>query len=289
MPELPEVEVVKKSLESSIYNLIIKEVRINEPNLRYKIKKREISKLIGSKITKIERRSKYLIFKLSNKMTMLTHLGMTGKFFYEDKKNNKKKTSFYYNLNNHKDIKHDHVLFIFKNNSKLIYNDVRKFGFIKIDKENTIYRNIHLKNLGPEPLKSSFNLDYFRNFIKNKKKKIKDLLMDQKFVAGLGNIYVNEVLFFSKIRPTRSIRTLNKKEMKRIIFFIKKILKKAISKGGSSIKNFENSGGKTGSFQDNFKVYGKLGQKCSNSDCKSYIKKMILAQRASFYCSNCQK
>ena len=116
MPELPEVEVVKKSLESSIYNLIIKEVRINEPNLRYKIKKREISKLIGSKITKIERRSKYLIFKLSNKMTMLTHLGMTGKFFYEDKKNNKKKTSFYYNLNNHKDIKHDHVLFIFKNN-----------------------------------------------------------------------------------------------------------------------------------------------------------------------------
>ena len=168
MPELPEVEVVKRSLEKSILNLSIKDVKINDANLRYKLKKRDLNQIIGLKILDIKRRSKYLLFYLTNNVVMLAHLGMTGKFLISIKKE-KKKTSFYYNLKDIKDNKHDRVIFTFKNKKKLIYNDVRKFGFIKLDKIHKISKNIHLKNLGPEPLKSDFNFKYFKSYIKKKK------------------------------------------------------------------------------------------------------------------------
>ena len=131
MPELPEVEVVKKSLTKKIQNLIIKKVKIHDGSLRYRINEEQTKKLIGKKIKKIERRSKFLIFKISNKKVMLIHLGMTGKLYFIDRKNKKFKTSFYYNLNEAKDNKHNRVTFFLKNNQKLIYNDIRKFGFIK--------------------------------------------------------------------------------------------------------------------------------------------------------------
>jgi len=289
MPELPEVEVVKRSLERSINNLNIKSVIINDPNLRYKIKKEDLKKVIGSKILSIKRRSKFLIILLNNNYFILVHLGMTGKLFIIDNTKVRKKTSFYYSLNERKDKKHDHIIFILKKNVKLIYNDVRKFGFIKIEQKKNFSFNFHLKNLGPEPLNNSFNFIYFKNYIKGRKRLIKDLLMDQKFVSGLGNIYANEILFLSKIKPKRKVRNITDDEIKKIIIFTKKILKKAILRGGSSIKNFQNGRGQSGSFQQNFNVYGKLGKKCSNPDCKGVIRKTIVSQRASFYCFNCQK
>ena len=135
MPELPEVEVVKRSLEKKILNLRIKKVKINDENLRYKIDKDNILKLAGKKIKKIERRSKFLTFKINNNVFMLVHLGMTGKFFFSNELNKKFKTSFYYEINEIKDLKHDRVIFFFENKRKLIYNDVRKFGFIKVYKK----------------------------------------------------------------------------------------------------------------------------------------------------------
>ena len=156
MPELPEVEVVKRSLQRNILNLIIKKVKINDANLRYKVDKIGLSKLEGKKITKIIRRSKFLIFEIGKIYRMLVHLGMTGKFFFTDNKDNKFKTSFYYILNYDKDQKHDRVIFIL-NKKKLIYNDVRKFGFIKIYGSNLITKSIHLKHLGPEPLEKNWN------------------------------------------------------------------------------------------------------------------------------------
>ena len=152
MPELPEVEVVKRSLERNILNLIIKKVEISDGNLRYKVDKIGLSKLKGKKITKIKRRSKFLIFEIGKIYKMLVHLGMTGKFFFTDNKDNKFKTSFYYYLNYKKDRKHDRVIFILNKRRKLIYNDVRKFGFIKIYSSNLIKRSQHLTHLGPEPL-----------------------------------------------------------------------------------------------------------------------------------------
>ena len=208
MPELPEVEVVKRSLINKTQNLIVKAVKINDGRLRYKIDKNKIKKIIGLKFEKISRRSKYLLFFFNKDIVMLVHLGMTGKFFSLITKKKKYKTSFYYQLNEDKDNKHDRIIFNLSNNQKLIYNDIRKFGFIKFIKRLNLDQNVHLKYLGPEPLSAKFNIKYFENYIMGKKRTIKNLLMDQKFISGLGNIYVNEILFFSGIRPTKKIKNL---------------------------------------------------------------------------------
>ena len=289
MPELPEVEVVKRSLENLISNLVIKAIKIEEPKLRYKVKIHEINQLIGLKLLSIKRRSKYLLFFFTKGIVMIAHLGITGKFFVVSKKNIKSKTSYYYNIDEEKDKKHNHLIFIFKNGSKLIYNDVRKFGFIKLDLINKFKENNHLKNLGPEPLEKYFNFKYVKSYLTGRKRIIKDLLMDQKFVSGLGNIYVNEILFYSNVKPTKIVSKLVDFEIKEIIKNTKKILKKAIKFGGSSIKNFENSSGKEGSFQQYFSVYAQKGEECSNSDCNERIKKIVLSNRASFFCPKCQK
>ena len=289
MPELPEVEVVKRSLERNILNLIIKKVKIKDANLRYKVDKTRLLKLIGKKITKIERRSKFLIFEIGKTFQMLVHLGMTGKFFFVDKKKIKFKTSFYYNLNNKKDFKHDRVIFFFQNNQKLIYNDIRKFGFIKFYNLRNYNKISHLKNLGPEPLGKNFNTNYFKKYIFNRNRNIKNILMDQNCVSGLGNIYVNEILFLSKVKPTRKVKSLKKKEINNIIKNSKNILAKSINYGGSSIKDFSSENGKKGSFQQFFKVYGREGEKCSNVDCITNIKRIVVSNRATFFCKNCQK
>tara|TARA_B100001093_G_scaffold496664_1_gene542652 strand:+ start:1599 stop:2471 length:873 start_codon:yes stop_codon:yes gene_type:complete len=289
MPELPEVEVVKRSLENDILKFSVKDIEIKDANLRYKVKRKDIIKIIGLKILSIKRRSKYLIFYFTHEVVMIAHLGMTGKFIIENKKNIKKKTSFYYKLDNTTDAKHDRIVFHFINGIKLIYNDVRKFGFIKFDSLNKLKNNSHLKILGPEPLKNLFNFQYFKSYIKGKKRIIKDLLMDQKFVSGLGNIYVNEILFYSRVKPDKKINKLLDLEIKNILINTKKILKKAIIYGGSSIKNFSSSSGIFGSYQQHFAVYGRKGNICSNTDCKERIKKIVISNRASFFCPKCQK
>ena len=289
MPELPEVEVVKRSLNNKVQNLIIKEVKINDGRLRYRINKNEIRKIIGLKIKKIERRSKYLLFFFNQNIVMLVHLGMTGKFFFINKKNTKFKTSFYYEINSNKDQTHDRVIFLLKGNQKLIYNDIRKFGFIKFFNKKNLNKNLHLNNLGPEPLRQEFNFNYFKNYIAGKNRKIKDIFMDQKFVSGIGNIYANEILFSSKVKPNRKAKNLESSEIKKIIKFTKNILKNSIKLGGSSIKDFSSSNGKKGSFQQFFNVYGKKGEPCSNKHCKNKIIRSTISLRATFYCSKCQK
>ena len=289
MPELPEVEVVKRTLKKKILNLIIEKVNINDGNLRYKVNKEEISKLKGKRFKKVKRRSKFLIFEFNNNFIMLVHLGMTGKFFFVDKKEKKFKTSFYYNLNKLTDQKHNRVVFCFKNKEKLIYNDVRKFGFIKLYDSDKLKKISHLKYLGPEPLEEKWNSKYFKKYILNRKRSVKNILMDQKFISGLGNIYVNEILFQSKVRPERKVSKLNDDEINKIVNYSKKILRKSIKLGGSTIKDFSSDNGKKGIFQQHFKVYGRKGEKCSNTDCNNSIIRTVISNRASFFCKSCQK
>ncbi len=289
MPELPEVEVVKRSLERKIRNLIIKKVKIIDGNLRYKVNKSEIFDLVGKKIKKIKRRSKFIIFEINKNFNLLVHLGMTGKFFYINEKNTKYKTSFYYDLNNKKDDKHNRIIFHFKKKHKLVYNDVRKFGFMKLYRYNEHLKCSHLINLGPEPLGNEFNFNYLKNYMIDRNRMIKDILMDQKCISGLGNIYANEILFLSRIKPTRKVSSLKDYEIKKIVKKTKEVLKKSIKFGGSSIKNFSSDNGKKGEFQQHFKVYGRIGKKCSNPDCNEQIVKLAIANRASFFCNNCQK
>ena len=289
MPELPEVEVVKRSLIRKVKNLIIQKVNIKDSKLRYHIDKNKFRKITGLRIKKIERKSKFLLFFLSKNFIMMVHLGMTGKFFFVDRKNTKLKTSFYYNIDYKKEQKYDRVEFILNKNQKLIYNDVRKFGFIKLLSNKKYKDNFHLKHLGPEPLKNTFNYTYFKNYIKGRSRVIKDILMDQKFVSGLGNIYANEILFLSKVKPSRKVKNLKEFELKKIIKLTKEVLKNAIELGGSSIKDFSSSNGKKGSFQQYFNVYGKKGATCSNTTCKSIIVKSSISNRSTFFCDNCQK
>ena len=289
MPELPEVEVVKRSLIRKVKNLIIQKVNIKDSKLRYHIDKNKFRKITGLRIKKIERKSKFLLFFLSKNFIMMVHLGMTGKFFFVDRKNTKLKTSFYYNIDYKKEQKYDRVEFILNKNQKLIYNDVRKFGFIKLLSNKEYKDNFHLIHLGPEPLKNTFNYTYFKNYIKGRSRVIKDILMDQKFVSGLGNIYANEILFLSKVKPSRKVKNLKEFELKKIIKLTKEVLKNAIELGGSSIKDFSSSNGKKGSFQQYFNVYGKKGATCSNTTCKSIIVKSSISNRSTFFCDNCQK
>ena len=288
MPELPEVEVVKRSLEKKLINLIIKKVKINDGNLRYKINRVETSNLEGKKIRSIKRRSKFLILKVGKETILLIHLGMTGKFFFVDNQERKFKTSFYYNIKK-KDKKHDRIIFFLQGNQKLIYNDIRKFGFIKLYNIKNFNKITHLQNLGPEPLNSGFNLRYFQKYISGRKRKIKDILMDQKFVSGLGNIYVNEILFLSKIKPTRKVAKVKDTEIEKIIKITKNILRSSIKYGGSSIKDFSVDDGKKGNFQQYFNVYGRKGEKCSNVDCNKNVIRTVISNRATFFCKSCQK
>ena len=289
MPELPEVEVVKRSLERNILNLIIKKVKISDGNLRYKVDKTRLSKLEGKKITKIKRRSKFLIFEIGKIYQMLVHLGMTGKFFFTDNKDNKFKTSFYYFLNYKKDRKHDRVIFILNKRRKLIFNDIRKFGFIKIYSSNLIKKSQHLIYLGPEPLEKNWNFSYLKKYVTGRKRSIKNILMDQKCVSGIGNIYANEILFLSGIKPVRKATTLKNFEIEKIIKFSKKILKNSINLGGSTIKDFSSKKKKKGVFQQHFKVYGRENQDCSNVDCNLRIIRTVISNRATFSCNKCQK
>ena len=243
-------------------------------------------KLINEKILTISRRSKYLIFHFKNKI-LLVHFGMSGKFLIVRNKDNKIfKTSFYYDLNIL--AKHNHIYFVLNNGLILIYNDVRRFGFFKLFENIKLKEIICLKKLGPEPFSVVFCIKYIEKFIKNKKKNIKNLLMDQTFVSGLGNIYVNEALFLSGIHPLRRCSSLGRKNIKDLIYNIRRILKISINQGGSSIKNFKNTYGKSGNFQQFFNVYGQENKNCSRISCKGKIKKILISNRSSFYCNICQ-
>ena len=289
MPELPEVEVVKRSLTSKIQKLVVEKITVKDEKLRYRINKKKLKILLGLKIIKILRRSKFLLFIFEKNTVMLVHLGMTGKFFLLNKNAKKFKTSFYYNIDESKDNKHNRLIFSLSKKQKLIYNDVRKFGFIKILDKRQLQYNLHLKNLGPEPLGNSFDFKYFKNYLINRNRTIKDILMDQKFVSGLGNIYVNEVLFLSKVKPTKKTYLIKNKEIHKIIKNTKKTLKKAISFGGSSLRDFSSSDGKKGEFQQHFYVYGRKGENCLNRNYNKKILKTIIGNRATFYCPKCQK
>ena len=212
---------------------------------------------------------------------------MSGKLLLMRSDDNKIfKTSFYYDLNILQN--HNHIYFNLNNGLVLIYNDVRRFGFFKLYHTKQLNKIIFLKKLGLEPFSKKFNIKYFEKIVQNRKKNIKNLLMDQAFVSGLGNIYVNEVLFLSKIHPLRQCNNLEKSSIKNLIHNIRKVLKVAIDQGGSSIKDFKNIYDKSGNFQQFFNVYEQENKDCSRISCKGKIKKIIISNRSSFYCNNCQ-
>ena len=287
MPELPEVEIIKKSLNKNITYKKVKKVIVRNRNLRFKIPKNFESNLKNKKIIKVGRFSKYLIIYLSDHTYYLVHLGMSGTIHIINKKKSSQFTnaSFYHSTFLPK--KHNHVELIF-NSLKVVYNDPRRFGFFQFI-ENIKKLKERFNHLGYEPFNEKFNLNYVLAFFKGKNKDIKNFLIDQKFVSGIGNIYASEILFLSKINPNKKVKSLNRIECSLLIENSKKVLRNAIKKGGSSIRDFKNTDGKKGSFQDNFNVYQREGLSCKRKKCKGKIIKKITSNRSTFFCNYCQK
>ncbi len=287
MPELPEVEIIKQSLNEKIRYKKVKKVIVRNRNLRIKIPNNFEKFLKNLKIIQVDRLSKYLIFNLSNKGYCLLHLGMSGTIhlIYKKKKNIITNASFYSSPRLPE--KHNHVE-IFFDHFKIIYNDPRRFGFFQVIK-NHDELNKRFAHIGPEPFEKKFNLNYVYSYFKSKEKNIKNFLLDQSFVSGIGNIYASEILFLSKINPDKKAKSLSKKDCKKIIMYSKKVLTDAVKKGGSTIRDFKSITGISGNFQKSFTVYDRKGLVCKRVKCRGTIKKKIISNRSTFFCNFCQK
>ena len=285
MPELPEIEIVKQSLDKNIKFEKIKKVVVRNRSLRFKIPKNFEIVLKNKIINKISRKSKYLILHLED-IYCVIHLGMSGTIHLINKKNFKKNTNTSFYSSPNLPLKHNHIEF-FLEKYQLIYNDPRRFGFFKIFEKKSLSE--FFNNVGPEPLNNKFNINYISNYFINKKKNIKSFLLDQKFVSGIGNIYASEILFCCKINPLKKAKSLTKLDIKKIRYFSKSILNQAIKKGGSSIRDFKNVEGRNGSYQNEFKVYQRENLNCLNKDCFGKIKKKVISKRSTFFCNRCQK
>jgi len=287
MPELPEVEVIRQSLSKKIKQKKVKKVIVRNRNLRFKLPLNFEKFLENQKISKFARFSKYLILSLKNGSYCLIHLGMSGTIhiIYRDKKNYLTNTSFYNSPTLPK--KHNHIEIIF-DKFKLVYNDPRRFGFFQLFESYSLLKK-KLSQLGPEPFDKKFNFKYISIYFKRKKKNIKNFLLDQKFVSGIGNIYASEILFLCKINPFKKANKMNSNQCKKIVKNSRIILLEAINYGGSSIRDFKNTFGKKGNFQTNFRVYQREGLNCKRLKCKGIIKKKIISKRSTFFCNYCQK
>jgi formamidopyrimidine-DNA glycosylase len=267
---------------------LVEGVLIKNRNLRFKIPKNFEKNILKKKITKVDRFSKHLILKFEDSSNLMIHLGMSGTIHLINKsrkKNSITNTSFYHSPLLPK--KHNHVeMKIGK--FKLIYNDPRRFGYFSYFKSDEQINN-NFKKYGPEPFDPLFNKKYIFNYFKNKKKNIKNFLIDQNFVSGIGNIYASEILFLCKILPSKQARLLSLNDCQKISYFSKVVLKRAIDKGGSSIRDFKNISGNQGSFQKNFNVYQRENKNCLKYSCKGTIHKKFISNRSSFFCNLCQK
>ena len=269
MPELPEVETSVQAIQE-FANQTLESIEIYNPSLRWKVDTTAFKKLHGLKVNKIDRRAKYILLHLEQSQIII-HLGMTGTLRIADKKSN-----FYK--------KHDHIELIFEN-GKLIFNDPRRFGSMHhVTDPNTHFL---LEKLGLEPLSKEFNGEYLFDKIKKSLSPIKNSLMNQQNVVGIGNIYANEILFDANIRPTRKSKTIKKKEYDEIVASTKKILKRAIEAGGTTLQDFYQPDGNKGYFKIDLAVYDRGDKKCKRCK-KELIKRIVQSQRATFYCSKCQ-
>lgn len=285
MPELPEVETIKNDLNKKILNKKIKNVIVRKVRIVKGSTPRFKKDLKNNYITKIDRVGKLMIFSLRRgKKYLLVHLKMTGQLIYVSTAGIVPGGHNYPKIDKLPN-KFSHIIFVFTNGSKLFYNDIRQFGYMKIINKEKL-EDI-LSDFGPDPIRDKFTKKQFLEIIDNKKTNIKAFLMNQKNIAGIGNIYADEVLFDSKIRPSRRVDFLSKKEKEKIFLSIKKILKKAIEKRGTTFSNYVDSKGNKGNFTKFLKVYQRQGQKCYK--CKNNIKKTKIAGRGTHYCSNCQR
>ena len=272
MPELPEVETVRRGLEKLILGKTIQSVEVKYPKMIQTDRDAFRQDLPGQEIRAMGRRGKYLLFYLTD-LVLISHLRMEGKyFFYPDEVPLRK---------------HAHVFFHFTDGSTLVYEDVRKFGTMEVLIPELVDSYFLAKKIGPEPTEADFKAPAFQAALKKSKKPIKSALLDQKLVAGLGNIYVDEVLYRAKVHPARLGQSLTAREAKAIRKETIAVLAQAVEKGGSTVRSYSNAFGEDGTMQEEHQVYGKTGQPCLR--CGTPIEKIQLGGRGTHFCPHCQK
>lgn len=273
MPELPEIETLKNGLQKPLIGQRIVSLEINRPSLRYPLST-DLSLAIATKITGLRRRARYLLIDLDNFYSLIIHLGMSGRFTLQN--------------SDYLPQKHDHVIFSLDGQSQLVFNDARRFGMIYIahTKDPAITLEM-FKKFGPEPLSTIFTTKYLKNKLVNRRLPIKNLLLDNQLVVGVGNIYASESLFKACISPLRLSCSLADFELVKLVQSIKDVLRKAILAGGTTLRDFVNGSSQPGLFQQVLSVYGRVGQSCRL--CSAVIIKVKQSGRSSFYCPNCQK
>ncbi len=267
MPELPEVETVRRGLQDILaHKPILKKVELRRPDLRYDIPLKKIKSLEGENILSVGRRAKYLWFQTS-KGYLVSHLGMTGSWRVLEG-----------NFGTH-----DHVVLHFADKLSLVFRDPRRFGIFDFSKD---LKSEPFSKMGPEPFSKEFNAEYLKTKLKGKKAPIKNAIMDQRLVVGIGNIYASEILFESGIRPNRPATRLSFDELEIVVKKSHEVLDRAIAAGGSTLQDFTHADGEEGAFQNQFKVYDRFKEPCRV--CKQSIKMRVMAGRSTYWCSECQ-
>lgn len=292
MPELPEVETVRRGLDPYVAGARIEKVTLRRKDLRFAFPDGFRTALEGQTIAGTGRRAKYLLFRLSGGMTWLSHLGMTGTYRFEDFKF--KDASRYYEPS--EDRKHDHMVLDLTHPEhgamRLIYNDARRFGFMDLFADEA--QSPWLAELGPEPLSNAFNASEMAARFKGKTAPMKAALLDQRVVAGLGNIYVSEALHRAHIRPDVAAGKLvlksgkPSKRLEDLADSVRTVLIEAIDAGGSTLRDFRAADGNTGYFQHRFAVYDREGEPCPTPGCRGTIRRIVQSGRSSFFCPVCQ-
>jgi len=283
MPELPEVETVRRGISPVMEGQKIAEVQVNRPDLRWPLPERMAERLKGRHVTNVRRRSKYILCDLDSGETLLIHLGMSGRILISGDPQGRF-------VHDHPMAeKHDHVVLDMDTGARITYNDPRRFGAMDLLDTATAEEHPLLNVLGPEPLSNGFNEDQFFKAIRSRKSPMKSVLLDQKIVAGLGNIYVCEALFRARIDPRRKAANLSRQRSDRLVPIIRDVLSEAIEAGGSSLKDYRQADGELGYFQHSFDVYGREGEPCKTDGCAGTIRRITQSGRSTFLCTQCQR
>jgi formamidopyrimidine-DNA glycosylase len=293
MPELPEVETVRRGLEPAMQNARFLKVEARRKNLRFPLPRNFVERLEGSSVTGLGRRAKYLLADLSSGDVLLMHLGMSGSFRLAQADQARTPGDFHHQRS--KDEKHDHVVFHMSSGWTIIFNDPRRFGFMKMVPRADLERDPLMRALGPEPLGNQFDAKMLAAACRGKKTSLKAALSDQKVIAGLGNIYVCEALHRARLSPKRQASTIADKHGKpnahaeALVSAIRDILQDAIAAGGSSLRDHRQTNGELGYFQHRFRVYDREGERCTTPGCRGKIRRIVQAGRSTFYCPVCQR
>jgi formamidopyrimidine-DNA glycosylase len=292
MPELPEVETVRRGLEPAMEGERFVKVEVRRGDLRWPLPKDFAQRLKGKTVTGLGRRAKYLLADLSSGDVLIMHLGMSGSFHVVHEKG-KHLGRYYHERSKH--VAHDHVVFHMSSGASVTFNDPRRFGSMKLVARDKLDAEPLLKGLGPEPLGNEFDAAMLARACHGKKTSLKAALLDQRIVAGLGNIYVCEALYRARLSPKRQASTIADRNGKpneraqRLVDAIKAVLQAAIKAGGSSLRDHRQTDGDLGMFQHDFQVYDREGEPCRTPGCKGAVKRVVQNGRSTFYCPTCQK